>query len=96
MADADGIDPEMVVLDLYDHDKLGRGDHLGQVRLRESHLRQVVNHVVEFPLKPQIGAAGTKVGDKIQGTVRLCGHWVKGEPRLNLRIFECHDLAGKV
>ena len=93
LSDADGIDPEMVVIDLYDHDKIGRGDHLGQVRLRESQLRQLVGNVLEVPLKPQVGMAGTKVGNKVKGSVRLCGHWVKGAPRLSLRIFECHDLA---
>jgi hypothetical protein len=87
-------DQDVLVVDLYDHDKVGQGDFLGQVRFSPKRLREMVAVHELFDLKPEPGLTRKDKGMKlVQGHLHVCGHRIKPRPRFELDILQCADLA---
>lgn len=80
------------ILQVYDYDKVGRGDFLGEVRLSRSDLRDAVGRRVSKALQPAVG--GTRNENRfVGGHLHFAAHLLPAETRIELHVVEANDLA---
>ena len=85
-----------ICLQAYDYDLVGKGDFLGEVRLKPEDLQRMREDggAEKYKLKPLPGMLATdKASKSVGGALHLAGHFIRGTPRFGLHVIDCQELA---